>query len=205
MFSWRIKWPRNVLMMCEVCSSPSPEKNICLLARPKWTLEENTYPSVLTDFVLTLHYETSNLFSYLLFNIYIHNLPSTISSKCSSADDLVLLNSQTLKEILSQDMNTIWSYLQIWRLQLNHNSGNNDRLSPKQQKCWTWYNNNKLLLFCLVPSYLEALCKKLRHALHCWSDLQDRDGWTTIANDIKSLHWLSLKKTNKKTKTSLVY
>ena len=60
----------------------------------------------------------------LLFNIYVYDLPSTISRRYASADDLALLYSsddwKDLEGVLSQDMTTISTYLQTWRLQLSH-------------------------------------------------------------------------------------
>ena len=59
----------------------------------------------------------------LLFNIYTHDLPSTISGKYAYADDLAIVHSakrwDTLEETLSQDMTILSSYLQNWRLKLS--------------------------------------------------------------------------------------
>ena len=59
----------------------------------------------------------------LLFNIYTYDLLSMISRKFAYADDLTLLHSsgnwKDLEETLSQDMSTLSSYLQTWRLKLN--------------------------------------------------------------------------------------
>ena len=55
----------------------------------------------------------------LLFNIYMYDLPSMISSKFAYADDLSLLHSsgnwKDLKRTLSQDMSTLSAYLQTWK------------------------------------------------------------------------------------------
>ena len=60
----------------------------------------------------------------LLFNIYTYNLPSMISSKFAYADNLALLhcsgNWKDWERTLSQDMSTLSSYLQTWRLKLSH-------------------------------------------------------------------------------------
>ena len=60
----------------------------------------------------------------LLFNIYTYNLPSIISRKFAYADDLALLHSsgnwKDLERTLSEDMSTLLSYLQTWRLNLSH-------------------------------------------------------------------------------------
>ena len=59
----------------------------------------------------------------LLFNIYIHDLPETIARKFAYADDLAILhtatNWQTLEGTLCQDMATLSSYLQKWKLKLS--------------------------------------------------------------------------------------
>ena len=60
----------------------------------------------------------------LLFNIYGYDLPSTLFRRYAYADDLALLyfsdDWKDLEEVLSQDMTTISTYLQTWRLQLSH-------------------------------------------------------------------------------------
>ena len=59
----------------------------------------------------------------LLFNIYIHDLPVTIAKKFAYADDLAILHSasnwQTLEGTLNQDLATLSSYLQTWKLKLS--------------------------------------------------------------------------------------
>ena len=60
----------------------------------------------------------------LLFNIYMYNLPPMISRKFAYADNLALLHSsgnwKDLEGTLSQDISTLSSYLQTWRLKLSH-------------------------------------------------------------------------------------
>ena len=111
-----------------------------------------------------------------------YNLPSTVSRRYAYADDLALLyssdNWKDLEGVLSQDMNTILTYLQIWRLQLSHTKTMmtafhlNNREAKRELNI---YNNGKRLPFCPVPTYLgvkldrsltfrhhlEALHKKL--------------------------------------------
>ena len=69
----------------------------------------------------------------LLFNIYWYDLASMISGM---SDDLALLHSsgnwKNLEETLSQDISTLSSYLQTWRLKLN----------------------DRILSFCATPTYL---------------------------------------------------
>ena len=118
----------------------------------------------------------------LLFNIYVYDLPSTVSRRYAYADDLALLYSsddwKDLEGVLSQDMTTISTYLQTLRLQLSHTKTVtsafhlNNRVAKRELNV---YNNGKRLPFCPVPTYLgvkldrsltfrhhlEALRKKL--------------------------------------------
>ena len=105
-----------------------------------------------------------------------------ISRKFSFADDLALLHSfgnwKDLEGTLSQDMSTLSTYLQTWRLKLSHTKmvtaafHLNNREAKRELKV---YNNGRLLPFCPTPTYfgvkldrsltfchhLVALCKKL--------------------------------------------
>ena len=97
----------------------------------------------------------------LLFNIYVYDLPSTVSRRYAYADDLVLLYSsddwKDLEGVLSQDMTTISTYLQTWRLELSHTKTVtmafylNNREAKRELNV---YNNGKRLPFCPVPTYL---------------------------------------------------
>ena len=87
----------------------------------------------------------------LLFNIYTHDLPSTVSRKCAYTDNLVLLHSsgdcKDLEEVLSHDMTTISSYLQTWQLQLSHTKTVTTafHLNNREAKCEiNLYNNHRL-------------------------------------------------------------
>jgi len=59
----------------------------------------------------------------LLFNVYIHDLPDTISKKYGYADDLAILKThrewKNIESSLSQDMSTLAQYLRQWRLKLS--------------------------------------------------------------------------------------
>ena len=111
-----------------------------------------------------------------------YDLPSTVSRRYAYADDLALLYSsddwKDLEGVLSQDMTTISTYLQTWRLQLSHTKTVttafhlNNREAKRELNV---YNNGKRLPFFPVPTYLgvkldrsltfrhhlEALRKKL--------------------------------------------
>ena len=118
----------------------------------------------------------------LLFNIYVYNLPSTVSRRYAYANDLALLYSsddwKDLEGVLSQVMTTISTYLQTWKLQLSHTKTvmTTFHLNNREAKHeLNVYNNGKRLPFCPVPTYLgvkldrsltfrhhlKALCKKL--------------------------------------------
>ena len=97
----------------------------------------------------------------LLFNIYVYDLPSTVSRRYACANDLALsYSSDDLKDlegVLSQDMTTISTYLQTWRLQFSHTKTVttafhlNNREAKRELNV---YNNGKCLPFCPVPTYL---------------------------------------------------
>ena len=59
----------------------------------------------------------------LLFNIYISDLPTTISRKYACADDLAIMHAdgdwQAVKGALTKDMATLGEYLQTWKLKLS--------------------------------------------------------------------------------------
>ena len=59
----------------------------------------------------------------LLFNIYTHDLPFTVARKFVYANDLAIMHSavdwQSLEGTLTQDMATLSSYLQKWKLKLS--------------------------------------------------------------------------------------
>ena len=59
----------------------------------------------------------------MLFNIYISDLPLTISHKYGYADDLALLYSDRcwskVEDVLTKDMAEIATYLETWRLMLS--------------------------------------------------------------------------------------
>ena len=99
----------------------------------------------------------------LLFNIYVYDLPSMISRRYAYANDLALLYSsddwKDLEGVLSQDMTTISTYLQTWRLQLSHTKTVTMAFHLKNREAkreLNVYNNGKRLPFCSVPTYLGS-------------------------------------------------
>jgi len=55
----------------------------------------------------------------LLFNIYISNLPNTVSRKYAYADDLAIMHADGVEGVLSKDIATAGEYLQTWKLKLS--------------------------------------------------------------------------------------
>ena len=143
----------------------------------------------------------------LLFNIYVYDLPSTVSRRYAYADDLALLYSsddwKDLEGVLSQDMTTISTYLQTWRLQLSHTKTVttafhlNNREVKRELNV---YNNGKRLPFCPVPTYLgvkldrsltfrhhlEALRKKLTTRVALMRRLAG-SGWGAGAKTLRTV------------------
>ena len=141
----------------------------------------------------------------LLFNIYVYDLPLTVSRRYVYADDLALLYSsddwKDLEGVLSQDMTTISTYLQTWRLQLSHTKmvtafHPNNREAKHELNV---YNNGKRLPSCPVPTHLgdkqdrsltfrhhlEALCKKLTTRIALMRQLAG-SGWGAGAKTLRT-------------------
>jgi len=64
-----------------------------------------------------------SVLAHLLFNIYIPDLPTTVSRKYAYADDLAIMDAdgdwQAVEGVLSKDMATVGEYLQTWKLKLS--------------------------------------------------------------------------------------
>jgi len=73
----------------------------------------------------------------LLFNIYISDLPTTISRKYAYADNLAIMNAdgecQTVEGVLSKHIATVSEYLQTWKLKLSTTKTVSADLPPQQQ------------------------------------------------------------------------
>ena len=110
------------------------------------------------------------------------HLSSIISKKYAYADDLAILHSsgdcKVLERTLSEDMTTLFGYLQTWRLKLSHAKTVTAAFHPHNREVKRELNvrhNGKILPFCPVPihlgvkldraltyhHHLEALRKKL--------------------------------------------
>jgi len=96
----------------------------------------------------------------LLFNIYISDLPTTVSRKYAYADDLAMMHAggdwQAVEGAMSKDMATVGEYLQTWKLKLSttktvlaafhlYNKEAKRELKVKY--------NNETLPFCYEPKY----------------------------------------------------
>ena len=108
----------------------------------------------------------------LFFDIYTYDLPS----RFAYADDLALLHSsgnwKDLNGTLSQDMSTLLTYLQTWKLKLSHTKLSHTKtfhLNNREVKCeLKVYNNSRLLPFCPTPTYLGVKLERsltFRHHL----------------------------------------
>ena len=105
----------------------------------------------------------------LLFNIYTYDLPTTISKKFAYADDLAILHStedwQTLEGTLTQDMKTLSSCLQKWKLKLSVNKTMTAAFhlyNRKARRELTINVEGRALPFSTTPTYLGV---KLDRAL----------------------------------------
>ena len=108
----------------------------------------------------------------LLFNIYVSDLPPTTSSKFAYANDLVHIAGdwRTLEKTLSQDMATLKTYLQKWRLKLSETKAVSSvfHLTNKEAKRELSVElNGKLLPFPNTPKYLGiTLDRSLTYRRH---------------------------------------
>jgi len=97
----------------------------------------------------------------LLFNIYVSDLPNTISRKYVYADDLAIMHAdgdwQAVEGALSKNMATEGEYLHIWKLKFSiiKSVSAAFHLNRKEVKRELKVKyNNKTLPFCSEPKYL---------------------------------------------------
>jgi len=97
----------------------------------------------------------------LLFNIYISDLPTTVSRKYAYAHELAIMHAdgdwQAVEGVLSKDMATVSEYLQTWKLKLSTSKTVSAafHLNNKEAKREMKVNlNNETLPFCSQPKYL---------------------------------------------------
>ena len=136
-----------------------------------------------------------------------------ISRKFAYADDLALLHSsgncKDLEETLSQDMSTFPAYLQTWRLKLSHTKTVtaafhlNNRKAKRELKV---YNNNRLLPFCPIPTYLGVnLDRSLMFCHHLLAFRKKLSSRVTLLRRLVGSKWGAGAKTLRIATLSLVY
>jgi len=102
-----------------------------------------------------------SVLALLLFNIYISDLPTTVSRKYAFADDLAIMHAdgdwQAVERVLIKDMAKLGEYLQTWKLKLSTTKTVsaafhlNNKEAKREQKVNI---NNETLPFCSEPKYL---------------------------------------------------
>ena len=110
----------------------------------------------------------------LLFNIYISDLPTTVSGKYTYADDLAIMHAdggrQAVKGLLTKDMATVGEYLQTWKLKLSTTKTVSAafHLNNKEAKRELKLKYiNEILPFCSEPKYLGVtLDRSLMYCRH---------------------------------------
>ena len=97
----------------------------------------------------------------MLFNIYIHDIPDTLSKKYGYADDLAILTSDkrwsTIESRLTADMVTLSTYLTNWRLKLSVAKTLSSAFHLHNKEASRELNimvNNNRLQFQASPTYL---------------------------------------------------
>jgi len=96
----------------------------------------------------------------LLFNIYISDLPTTVSRKYAYADDLAIMHAdgewKAVEGVLINDMETLGEYLQTWKLKLSTTTGVSAvfHLNNKEAKRELKVKYNETLQFCSESKYL---------------------------------------------------
>ena len=154
-----------------------------------------------------------SIWAPLLFDIYTYDLPSMISRNFAYADDLALLHysgyCKDLEGTLSQDMSTLSSYLQTWRLKLSHTKTVtaafhlDNREAKRELK---FHNNDKLLPFCSTPTYLGVkLDRSLTFCHHLVALRKKLSSRVTLLRRLVGSKWGANDKTLRIVALSLVY
>ena len=93
-------------------------------------------------------------------NIYISDLPTTVSRKYAYADDFAIMHAdgdwQAVEGALTKDIATVGEYLQTWKLKLSTTKTVSAvfHLKNKEAKREVRVNyNNEILPFCPEPKY----------------------------------------------------
>jgi len=110
----------------------------------------------------------------LLLNIYISDLPTTVSRNYAYADDLAFMHAdgdwQAVEGVLTKDMAAVGEYLQTWKLKLSTTKMvsavfhlNNEEAKRELKVRY----NNETLPFCSEPKYLGVtLDRSLTYRRH---------------------------------------
>ena len=137
--------------------------------------------------------------SVLLCNIYISDLPTTISRKYAYADDLAIMHAdrdwQAVEGALSNDMATLGEYLQTWKLKLSTTKTVSAvfHLNNKEAKRELKVNfNNETLPFCSEPKYLGVtLDRSLTHRRHLKSIRKKLTSRVALLRRLRFWHWIN--------------
>ena len=98
----------------------------------------------------------------LLLDIYISDLPTTISRKYAYADDLAIMHAdrdwQAVEGVLTKDMATVGEYLQTWKLKLSttKRSWRSSTSTTRKLNVSLKSYNNETLPLCSEPKYLRV-------------------------------------------------
>ena len=115
-----------------------------------------------------------SLLAPLLFNIYIYDLPNTVSGNYVHVDDLTIMRSdgdwQAVEGVLSKNMATVGEYFQTCKPKLSTTKAVSAvfHLNNKEVKCEMKLNlNNKILFICPELKYLKVtLDRSLTYSWH---------------------------------------
>ena len=120
----------------------------------------------------------------MLFNIYFHDLPDTLSKKYGYADNLAILlsnkNWETIESGLMADMNILSSYLTNWRLKLSVAKTISSAFHLNNREASNELNitvDNNRLQFQAAPMYLGV---KLDRTLTFRQHLQNLSAKTSV-------------------------
>ena len=149
----------------------------------------------------------------LLFNIYTHDLPNTVSEKYAYADDLAIVYParkwKTLEETLSQDMSTLSAYLQKWRLKLSETKTVSAVFHLHNREAKRELNidiDGKFLSFCSEPKYLGVtLDRSLTYRQHLESLRKKLTSRTALLRRLAGSSWGAGADTLRTAALALVY
>ena len=133
----------------------------------------------------------------ILFNIYVSDLPPTTSSKLAYADDLALAHIagdwRTLEKTLCQDMATLQTHHQKWRLKLSETKTVSSVFHPANREAKRELSvemNGKPLPFSNTPKYLGiTLDRSLTHRRHLESFSQKLSTRVSLIRRLAGTNW----------------